>query len=256
MNIFDFPLYYISFKSNEELENKAKALGFTNINHFQAVDGRKFNPETLLKDNLITIRAYNDLLGVRSEHAGLPSIGAVGCTMSHNKLWQKCVDNNFPYIIILEDDVNLPDKINSKQLEKITNILSREKSVYISSNTVVGKVALGTHFCILSNEACKELIKNTFPIDVQTDSYIWHKNNTGKINVENFKIAGQKSHKSSIQDICFKCILPDGLSFYVIIIILILFILVLLFILFKGWKKYKSKFASCSSSLSSCRSYK
>jgi GR25 family glycosyltransferase involved in LPS biosynthesis len=256
MNIFDFPLYYISFKRNEELENKAKALGFANINHFQAIDGRKFEPKKLLEDDIITIRSYYDLVDTRTQHSGLPSLGAVGCTMSHNKLWQKCVDNNFPYIIILEDDVDLPDKITSEQLEKITNILSKEKSVYISSNSASDNFLFGTHFCILSNEACEELIKNTFPIDVQTDAYISHKNNTGKINVENFKLADQKSHKSSIQDICFKCSLPDGLSFYVIIIILILFILVLLFILFKGWKTYKSKFTSCSSSLSSCRSSK
>ena len=93
MNIFDFPLYYISFKRNEELENKAKALGFTNINHFQAIDGRKFEPKKLLGDNIITIRSYYDLVDTRTQHSGLPGLGAVGCTMSHNKLWQKCVDN-------------------------------------------------------------------------------------------------------------------------------------------------------------------
>lgn len=252
MNIFDFPLYYISFKRNEELENKAKKLGFTNINHFQAIDGRKLIPEKILDDNIITIRSYNDLIGERNEHAGLPSLGAVGCTMSHDKLWRKCVDNNFPYIIILEDDVDLPDKITSEQLEKITNILSKEKSVYISSDAVVGKVVFGTHFCILSNEACKELIKNTFPIDVQTDSYIWHKNNIGKINVENFKLAGQKMHNSSIQDLCIKCILPNNLYFYLIIIIGIILIIILGTIFYKSSRKYKSKFTTCSSNLQEC----
>lgn len=252
MNIFDFPLYYIGFKRIEELENKAKALGFANINHFQAIDGMKFEPKKLLEDDIITIRSYNDLVDTRTQHSGLPSLGAVGCTMSHNKLWQKCVDNNFPYIIILEDDVDLPDKITSEQLEKITNILSKEKSVYISSDAVVGKVVFGTHFCILSNEACKELIKNTFPIDVQTDSYIWNKNNTGKINVENFKLAGQKPHKSSIQDICLKCFLPNGILFYLLIILGIILIIILGTIFYKSSRKYKSKFTTCSSNLQQC----
>ena len=252
MNIFDFPLYYIGFKRNEKLENKAKSLGFTNINHFQAIDGRKLEPKKLSEDNIITIRSYNDLVDRRTQHSGLPGLGAIGCSMSHDKLWRKCVDNNFPYIIILEDDVDLPDKITSKQLEKITNILSKEKSVYISSDMVVGKFVFGTHFCILSKEACKELIKNTFPIDVQIDSYIWHKNNTGKINVENFKIAGQKKHKSSIQDICFKCFLPNGILFYLLIILGIILIIILGTIFYKSSRKYKSKFTTCSSNLQEC----
>lgn len=252
MDIFDFPLYYISFKRNEELENKAKALGFTNINHFQAIDGRKFEPKKLLEDNIITIRSYNDLIDTRAQHVGLPSLGAVGCTMSHDKLWRKCVNNNSPYIIILEDDVDLPDKITSKQLEKITNILSKEKSVYISSDNGVDKFIVGLHFCILSKEACKELIKNTFPIDIQTDAYIWHKNDTGKINVENFKIAGQKTHKSSIQDICFKCFLPNGILFYLLIILGIILIIILGTIFYKSSRKYKSKFTTCSSNLQQC----
>lgn len=252
MNIFDFPLYYISFKRNEELENKAKSLGFMNINHFQAIDGRKFEPKKLLEDDIITIRSYYDLVDTRTQHSGLPSLGAVGCTMSHNKLWQKCVDNNFPYIIIFEDDVELPDKITSEQLEKITNILSKEKSVYINSNSSSGNFLFGTHFCILSNEACEELIKNTFPIDVQTDAYISHKNNIGKINVENYKIAGQKTHKSSIQDICFKCFLPNGILFYLLIILGIILIIILGTIFYKSSRKYKSKFTTCSSNLHQC----
>ena len=252
MNIFDFPLYYISFKRNEKIENKATSLGFMNINHFQAIDGRKFEPKKLLEDNIITIRSYYDLTDTRTQHSGLPSLGAVGCTMSHNKLWQKCVNNNFTYIIILEDDVDLPDKITTEQLEKITNILSKEKSVYISSDSTSNNFVFGTHFCILSKEACRELIKNTFPIDVQTDSYIWHKNNTGKINAENFKIAGQKTHISSIQDTCIKCILPNGIIFYLLIILGIILIIIIATIFYKSSRKYKNKFTSCSSNLQEC----
>jgi GR25 family glycosyltransferase involved in LPS biosynthesis len=247
MNIFDFPLYYISFKRNEELENKAKKLGFTNVNHFQAVDGRKYEPKKLLDDNIITIRSYNDLIYGRTQHSGLPSLGAVGCTMSHDKLWRKCIENNFPYIVILEDDVNLPDKLTQKQIEKIVNILEKEKSGYISSNVVSDDIIIQLHFYILSKEACQELIKNTYPIDIQTDAYISHKNNIGKLNIEHFKIAGQKLHKSSIQNVCVRCNLPDGLIFYLLIIFGIILIIVLCVIFYNCWRKYKTKFEICSS---------
>ena len=59
---------------------------------------------------------------------------------------------------------------------------------------------IGTHFYIVSNSACKELIKNAFPIDVQTDAYIAHMDTINKINIEGFSIGAQKRHNSLIQN--------------------------------------------------------
>ena len=94
MDVLTIPLYYIGFEPNDELERKAKQIGFSNINYFEAIDGRAFDPKNLLDDKLVTIRAYKELIRPRHDHYGLPSLGAVGCTMSHDKLWNKCVDNN------------------------------------------------------------------------------------------------------------------------------------------------------------------
>ena len=185
MEIFNYPLYYIGFNREQILEEKLKSAGFTNVNHFKAINGRNFNIEELLKDKIITTRSYIDLKYGRSQHSGIPSLGAVGCTMSHYSLWKKCVESNFPYIIILEDDVNIPDKIDEKQLKYITNILKKEKSGYISAGQKLDNFFYcGTHFCILSKEVCKELVKDAFPMDIQTDAYIWHKHNIGDINIE------------------------------------------------------------------------
>jgi len=61
VDIYKIPLYYISFERNIDLENDLKSQGFIDINHFKAIDGRKFNTEDLFKDNIITIRSYDDL---------------------------------------------------------------------------------------------------------------------------------------------------------------------------------------------------
>lgn len=236
MNIFNIPVYYISFNRKEELEDKLKVLGFTDINHFKAVDGRKFTPEYLMKNKLITIRAYNDLIYNRHEFAGIPSLGAVGCTMSHHKLWEKCVRDNIPYMIILEDDVALPDHLEQRDVKKINNILSKGDSVNLSSliNFINPEIFFGTQIYIITQKACKELIKDTYPIDVQTDWYMSHKNNTNDINIETYELAGQKLHKSSIQNMCFKCFLPNSSTFYIILLLLIV-----VFILYMIYKKYK-----------------
>ena len=134
MNIFELPVYYISFKKQNRLETDWHNLGFSNINHFHAIDGRKFKPDDLLAKNLITTRAYRDLIYGRHEHAGLSSLGAVGCTMSHNALWELCANKSFPYIVILEDDVKNPNNISQENQDKINKILSKPNSIYVSSN--------------------------------------------------------------------------------------------------------------------------
>lgn len=53
--------------------------------------------------------------------------------MSHYNLWKECVSNNLPYITIVEDDVDI-NKISEKNIDKITNILLKPNSIFISSN--------------------------------------------------------------------------------------------------------------------------
>ena len=210
--------------------------GFKNVNHFKAVNGKQFDPKKLLEDNVITIRCYYDLIDGRHEHAGMSSLGGIGCTMSHYYLWKHCVDNNLPYIIITEEDNKFNDDIISKDDEEnILNALSKDNGLFIGSfmhNFYTIPKFFGTQFCVIKNETCKILMDNCFPIDVQTDSYITHLVNMGYINLDGYRLTHQKSHPSSIQDICVKCILPRKKIYYIIFVMFILLIF-FLFIYYK-----------------------
>jgi GR25 family glycosyltransferase involved in LPS biosynthesis len=220
-DIYLFPLYYIGFNRNLILENNLKLHGFKNVNYFEAVDGRIFNIRKLLDNNIITIRSFNDLMLGREEHSGIPSLGAIGCTLSHYMLWKLCIDKNLPYIIILEDDCVLNDIITTKNLNDIITIISKPNGIFVSTNVYKDNNVtkfIGNHFNIVSKGACKELVKCVFPIDVQTDFYISHLNTIGKINLDGFSIAKQKRHISSIQEYygtCVKCNLPKSMSYYI-----------------------------------------
>ena len=98
--------------------------------------------------------------------------------------------------------------------------------MYISADIVSEKIKYftGTHFYIISKEACVEAVKNAFPIDIQTDWYLGHLGTLEKVNVEGFVTYGQKFHKSGIQDPCLKCSLPNNFIFYLIFIILFIVI--------------------------------
>lgn len=243
IDIFSIPLYYISFKHEANLEKNLEKVGFKNISHFQAVDGREFVPINLIDKNLITIRSYNDLISNRHQHSGLPSLGAVGCTMSHNELWKLCIEKNLPYICIAESDLYI-NKISSKSQKKIQEILKKPNSAFVSAHINTKKILkfMGTHFCIISLSACKELVKQAFPIDVQTDAYISHMDNIGKINLGGFPIGKQKKHISSIQELCIKCNLPASTSFYFFFVLKIILLIVLLICFFYCFFILKSNF--------------
>lgn len=249
IDIFRLPLYYISFNRNLDLEIHLAKYGFQNTKHFQAIDGTKLDPNELIKKSIITIRAYNDLLTGREEHSGISSLGAVGCTLSHYALWKKCVDDKLPYIIIAEDDAKFNRSVSDKDIHKISQILSESNGVYVSTNIVKKNVTSfwGLQFYILTNGACKELIKYTFPIDVQTDFYVAHLDTLGKINVEGFPLANQRQHISSTQDTCVKCYLPKNIVPYIITGILTIIVVILLIVVYKRW-------TGCKKDLQICRS--
>lgn len=246
LNIFNIPLYYISFNYEAKLERNLHEVGFQNINHFKAIDGRKFSLESLLENKIISIRSYKDLLTIREQSSGLPSLGAIGCTMSHCELWKLCVEKNLPYIAIAEADLHLRD-ITPKIQDKIKEILQKPNSLFVSAYITRQKIThfIGTHFYIVSNSACKELIKNAFPIDVQTDAYIAHMDTINKINIEGFSIGAQKRHNSLIQNWCVKCLLPTNTWMYILIGFLLIIIFILLIILSKLLRRCKSKLNVC-----------
>lgn len=207
-SLYNAPLYYISFNKNKDIEKYYHNIGFKNVNHFKAVDGRKLNAKKLLEDNTISIRCYHDLVYGRTQESGMPSLGGIGCTMSHFNLWKYCVDKDFPYIIITEDDNKFINGISKKDEKNILDVVSSANGIFVGVNLNTIKSVdsvdnihfFGTQFCVVSKEACKILMYNCFPIDVQTDAYIAHIANMGYINLKGYKITEQNLHESSVQN--------------------------------------------------------
>ena len=221
VNLFDIPVYYISFKLSHTLVKHLLDRGFKDINHFEAIKGHEFRPKDLLDARMITIRTYNDLVSTRTQHSGIPGLGAIGCTMSHHALWNMCVELDLPYMAIAEEDLYL-NPITEREQTEIERVLSRPNSLYLGTiayneNTKPDLIK-GAHFYIVSNAACKALVEEAFPIDVQTDYYLLHMGTNKRVDVEGFELGVQKSKgPSSIQDMCVKCILPDQTFIYVIV---------------------------------------
>jgi GR25 family glycosyltransferase involved in LPS biosynthesis len=240
INIFEIPLYYIAFKKNSDLEKHYKDHGFKNVSHFEAVNGRKMDIDKLLKDNIISIRSYDDLRADRTEHSGIPTLGAIGCSLSHYKLWKLCLERGYPYIIIVEEDNRMCGKLSEQNINSIRNIISKPKGIFLSVKPKhkynMKKHFFGTHFYIISKDACEELVKDFFPIDVQVDWYISNKASTDRVNTEGFKISKQTNGKSTIQALCISCLIPKGNKFYIVAFALVVFILFCVYLYRRKWK--------------------
>lgn len=260
LDILAIPLYYIGFNKNVEVEYYYQDFGFKDVNHFQAIDGRKMNPLQLLDDGKITIRCYNDVVGGRHQHTGMSSMGGVGCTMSHCALWQLCIDQNLPYITIAEED-NRMTRMEEEDIQKISEYIQKPNGIFISTH--IGKTPdsnplwsdkssfavhfMGLNFYIVSQEACKVLVKYCYPIDVQTDWYIANLASRGKVKVNGYAISYQVGHPSSIQDVCIKCFVPNKPSHYryPIIFLLVILLLSIIGIILSAY--YHRKWKTCTS---------
>jgi hypothetical protein len=222
LDIYRIPLYYISFKRKEELEKELTLAGFKDVNMFKAIHGFAMDAKTLRKDNVISARSYNDLMTHRQQHSGIPSLGAIGCALSHYSLWKKCVDDDLDYIIIVEDDLKV-ERISAGNIDKIRKILRKDRGLYISSlHKPVPPLYefWGAHFYIASKSACEELIKHMFPIDIQVDYYIGHLKSLGYINLEGFPIYRQYIRFSSVQDLCLSCYVTNGLDLFIVFLLI------------------------------------
>lgn len=272
-SLYSTPLFYISFKPRPDLEEMYRSFGFKDVRHFQAIDGRKLSLNGLLKDNRLAIRGYRDIRFGRSEHAGLTTLGAVGCTMSHSAIWKMCVDNGWPRVIIAEEDNIMyrgwqtPDKgFLAKELADIETTLSQPNAVWLSTNinaeavkpainsdpvppigvpqeemienVAKGKTDLhysfiGLHFYIPSFGACKALSEMVYPIDVQTDAYMAHLATLGYIHLDGYPISYQKVHPSSIQTYCVVCDLPRSPIPYAVLTMIFIALIVAIIVLVK-----------------------
>jgi GR25 family glycosyltransferase involved in LPS biosynthesis len=170
-------------------------------------------------NGIISIRSYSDLVSNRRESYGMSSLGAVGCTISHCEVWKKCIENNMPYITIVENDNIFTKKFTDSIIKRIVETITKHNGIFIGRNVDIRdnqKRVLGLNFYILNQGACKELVENCFPIDVQTDLYIAHLATIGKVYLDGLMIASQKNHKSNIQDMCILCQLPNNNTIYII----------------------------------------
>lgn len=100
-------------KSMDRLAYSEKVLAEHNIN-FERVSAIYGADLTAQEVN----QAYNDQLP--NAYYKKLNIGEIGCYLSHRKVWQKILDQNLDFAVVLEDDFNIVDDF-SEMLTAVTS---------------------------------------------------------------------------------------------------------------------------------------
>jgi GR25 family glycosyltransferase involved in LPS biosynthesis len=116
--------------------------------------------------------------------------GELGCFLSHRAIWQRVVDADLPYALIMEDDCLLFPTVDLlKQTQQCTQemiqgnptwnimLLSRGPKVAktlkkVSAHLVKPGKSWGLHCYAISQIGAQELLKKSLPISLAVDIYV------------------------------------------------------------------------------------
>ena len=160
----------------------------------------------------------------RSVDSDISSHGAIGCYMSHVKLWHQLVERKEEMYLIMEDDVTVSATTESIDLfieeidqhhpdwdvillgwmKPLPGVFGKDGDVRLSKNVYkCNDITFGMHAYIINRKGAQRLLKNAFPIVDQIDSYLSYMACRGDISmyrpkqpfVDQYNVEG-----SSIQD--------------------------------------------------------
>jgi GR25 family glycosyltransferase involved in LPS biosynthesis len=158
---------------------KLRAFGFTRAERWPATDSRLMSRTDV--DLLVRPEARAPIWSnQRTQHHEL-SIGAVGCYLSHIRIWDAAARTT-SYAVIFEDDTD--PTITSAQLDSVLSGLphdwdivflgifgdSRDASKALSIQRVTR--FYGMHAYIINAKRVSSLIKRALPMDMQIDSWL------------------------------------------------------------------------------------
>lgn len=153
------------------------------ITKFNAVDGSLINTNTIPITDMAKLELKQlDTLGFRYKHYQLTK-GAIGCYLSHVKVWETIMQSNTNSALIFEDDASIPPNCGSRIKRAIRDIPDdwdiilfgkhcsdcEDKGKYVKVNRFIL-----LHTYMISKRGILKIMDegNLFPISQQLDAYL------------------------------------------------------------------------------------
>lgn len=168
-------------KVTDELERA----GFSRFSRISAVDGKQIDSKQIA--HLMTPEAYSRLGKIRESHEECSSLGAIGCYLSHYKVWLEIIRTQQPAIVV-EDDIEFNRPLDNystmqdiepwmKYYDFVLLGWTDRNHQLLKTNQPDGIYAFrgwffGTHFYYLSPRGAQQFLAQALPIFWQVDSYM------------------------------------------------------------------------------------
>lgn len=178
------PVYAINLDRRPDrwmrCQQEINLAGFTNVTRVSGIDGKLIDMKQV--EALTGVNVFDKLGQLRQSDEELGTVGAVGCYLSHMKVWQLIQDQNVPALVI-EDDI----KINAGKLKEWPTLnqlapfdfilfgygmVNVPKSSMSSSLIKYKGPFTCTHFYYLTPEGAKFFLTGALPIQQQVDWYM------------------------------------------------------------------------------------
>lgn len=156
-----------------------------------AVDGKLLDKDKLKRDGVIGNIGYQSIRNtengiLKKYHYELGTLGAVGCSLSHIKIWNIAAKDSDRYVVVFEDDAWVIG-ITIKDLDARIKTLPSDWQIYMIGQPHTIKEGIkvdknlyrltrfcGTHAYVLNKGAASWLLDkgHLFPINQQIDSHL------------------------------------------------------------------------------------
>lgn len=142
--------------------------------------------------------AHNIYYKTRRSNYEIDAAGAIGCSLSHFKVWETLLASDAPAAIVFEDDSAVPIGLKER-LNKVLSILPPDWDIVNLHRTKFGggvsgckplagdepwqlcTSLIGTHAYIVSRKGAKALLDKAYPIELHVDAYMAYMSRMGHI---------------------------------------------------------------------------
>lgn len=181
-----------------------------NIIKFEAIDGGNLDVSKCPLSELARGELQQlESTGFRTKHYQLTK-GAIGCYLSHVKIWENILKHNSEISLIFEDDAQIPNNLNKRIHEEMENIPTDwdivlfgficKKCMKYDNYNEVERFML-THCYMIKKESIVKIMntRTLFPITQQIDSLMSELSSLINIYTAKEKLVPQFSSRTDIQ---------------------------------------------------------
>jgi GR25 family glycosyltransferase involved in LPS biosynthesis len=198
-DITNIPVYVINMNERRDrwkrfMSQEAVRM-FKNIKRVPAVNGKKLDFRKERRISMATrLRIYRNY---RRSHYEIATLGAVGATVSHARVWDTFLKSGAKSCIVLEDDAMLtPENIENiaKEYKRLPDNWGMWVLGYFRKTLIIEPMKnpegwdkvynfSGAHSYMLTRDVAKKLLEDVYPVETHIEFYM-----TGSSIIKNFLI--------------------------------------------------------------------